>query len=158
MTYNKWDIFYLGYFSLENENIIFNFKNNKNKNILEYNPCSTHAYCLNKISMLKILNNYNDYINNIHYDRFLSNKIFKNYIIVPMIFEQYYCSPIDNSIENIYDLINRKTQCVIGDYLHLHSLLSFIVYFWNKYKLNILVLLLFIILILLYFTNKYKKN
>ena len=156
MTYNKWDIFYLGYFVLDDENIIFNFKNNKNKNILEYNPCSTHAYCLNKISMLKILNNYNDYIDNIHYDKFLSNKIFKNYIIVPMIFEQYYCSSIDNSIENMYELICRKTQCVTCDYLHINSVLSFIIYIWNKYNLNILILLILIILIILYIIN-YNK-
>ena len=153
MKNNEWDIFYLGYFSIDDENIIFKFKNNNNKNIVEYNPCSTHAYCLNKQSMLKILNNYHNYINNIHYDKFLSNKIFKNYIIIPMIFEQYYCSPIDNSIENIPDVINRKTQCIIGDYLHLHSILSFIVYLWNNYKLNILILLIFIIIIILYFNN-----
>ena len=156
MKNNEWDIFYLGYFSIDDENIIFKFKNNNNKNIVEYNPCSTHAYCLNKQSMLKILNNYHNYINNIHYDKFLSNKIFKNYIIIPMIFEQYYCSPIDNSIENIYELINRKTQCITGDYLQLNSLLSFIIYIWNKYKLNILILCIFIILFFLYLNN-YNK-
>ena len=151
----EWDIFYLGYFSNNKYNNIFSSKslNLKKNNIFEYNPYCTHAYCLNKKSMLKILNTYNKYIEDIPYDHYLSNNNFKNYIITPMIFEQYYCSPSDNSIESISELFNKKTQCILGDYINLHSYLSFIIYYWNNYKLNFIIFLIIIVLILLYINN-----
>ena len=156
MKKNEWDIFYLGYFTIDDTNNIFNYKNLniKYNNVLEYNPCATHAYCLNKKSMLKILNTYNKYIEDIHYDKFLSNNNFKNYIIIPMIFEQYYCSPIDNSIENISEFINRKTQCITCEYLNINSYLSYINYFWNNNNIQILLLLIIIIIYKIYFNYK----
>jgi GR25 family glycosyltransferase involved in LPS biosynthesis len=160
MKNNKWDIFYFGYIPF-NKNFISDniFFNNKkiNDNIINYSPCGTHAYCLNKHSMIKILNNYEKYINNTHYDVFLTNhKIFKNYCLVPMIFDQIWCSPSDNSVHDITEVISRKLQCVVGDKLNLGTKTTIFVYLANKYKYTkYLIILIFIILFLiLYILNK----
>ena len=156
MKNNDWDVFYLGYFIIDDNLKIFESLNKKG-NILKFNACATHALCLNKKSMKKILNIYEDYIDKIHYDRFLSHNIFNNYVITPMIFEQFYCSPIDNSIHGNLDYLTRQSQCIVNDYIHLNSLLSYIYYFFNKYNFYILLIIIIIILIFLYHFYRKKK-
>jgi GR25 family glycosyltransferase involved in LPS biosynthesis len=152
MKTNNWDIFYLGYFVIDDELKVLKIKNN-NKNIFQFNACAAHAYCLNRKSMEKILNVYEKYISYMHVDRFYSIDIFNNYFITPIIFEQYYCYPIDNLIVGILENITRNIQCFTGDYLQLNSLMSFIIYYFNKYNL-LIVILIFLILIYLFNTNK----
>ena len=153
MKNNEWDIFYLGYIisnkNYISENIITSHINISN-NIIKYNPGATHAYCLSKSAMLKILNLYNYYINDVHYDIFLSNKsIFNNYCVTPMLFEQYWCYDIDNSIHGIDELILRKSQCFCGDYLNINSNISYIINIFNYYKKIIILIIILIIIIII---------
>lgn len=102
----EWDIFYLGYSILKEDykdsiTTIFNSKY-VSKNIVQFNPFFTHALCYNKRSIHKIMETYNDYINeNVHYDMYLSSYIdLKNYCAIPILFDQnlqfeYNIPPID---------------------------------------------------------------
>jgi len=127
MKNNKYDIFYLGYFVFNYNNNIFD--NTKiNDNIIKYNPLGGHAYCLNKNSMIKILNIYNKYIDNEQVNEFYSLNIFNNYCLIPLIFEQQYCSTSDNDILSIFDFLRHKLRCFFGNYLNIHSNMSYIIY------------------------------
>jgi len=159
MKNNNWDVFYLGYLA-SNKNYfrdnIFMSHNNISKNIISYNPGATHAYCLNNNSMKKILLHYEKYINNTHYDMFLTNKkIFNNYCTIPMLFEQNWCYDIDNSIHGFDEYFLRKCQCFCGDYLNINSNISYLIYLFNYFKIVIYILILIIIFICI---NKYVKN
>jgi len=152
MKNNEYDIFYLGYFPFNKVNSIYLSSEKITKNIISYNPFATHAYCLNRISMKKILDNYKIYIGKIHIDKFYTyNYIFKNYCITPMIFEQIYCSPIDNSIHGIDEIFCRKIQCFAGDYLNLGSRCSYFIYLLNNYK----IIFIIIMIIILYYSIRF---
>ena len=148
---NNFDIFYLGYMAFNKnyitDNIIFTSSKNKN-NIIQYNPCGTQSYCINKNGMIKILDNYEKYLGNEHYDTYLQNKnYFKNYCITPMLFEQHWCSPHDNSIHGLDEYIARKYQCFFGDYLNYSSNISYYIYLYNKYKITLFIFIISILIL-----------
>uniref|UniRef100_A0A6C0EBS6 Glycosyl transferase family 25 domain-containing protein n=1 Tax=viral metagenome TaxID=1070528 RepID=A0A6C0EBS6_9ZZZZ len=159
MKNNNWDIFYLGYFIFNEDatdNIILSY-NKKTDNIIQYNPCSTHTYCLNKKSMEKILSTYHNYIGIIHYDIYLSNReYFKNYCILPMLFEQHYCYEIDNETDNLIQLAARKSQCFLGDYMNINSNITYLIYFYNKYYYILGFIFIIFCIILYRYYNKFK--
>ena len=157
MKNNTWDIFYLGYFIFNDDitDALLITYNALTENIIYYNPCAAHAYCLNRNTMQKILLTYNKYIEISHIDVYYSNKeIFTNYCIYPMLFEQFYCYEIDNEIFNIKEYILRKTQCFFGDYININSNITFLLFMYNKYY-YILCIVFIIIFILIY--NIYNK-
>jgi hypothetical protein len=120
-----------------------------NQNIIQYNPCATHAYCLNRNTMKKILSTYQKYINNLHVDNYYSQReIFTNYCIIPMLFEQYYCYSNDNEIVTTIDYLGRKTQCFLGDTINIHSNTTYFIYFYNKYKYVVFIFIIYIIYLL----------
>jgi hypothetical protein len=149
MKNNNWDIFYLGYFIGNDDifdNILISYNIIKN-NIIQYNPCATHAYCLNRNSMKKILSTYEQYIETLHLDvYYCDRKLFTNYCVIPLMFEQHYCYDIDNQIDTIKEYCIRRTQCFFGDYINIHSNTTFLIYLYNKYY-YIIFIFLFIVII-----------
>jgi len=153
----NYDCFFFGYIPFTKnitEQILFSINKSYN-NIIQFNPCGTHAFCINKNTMKKILNTYKSYIDNDHYDIYLSNtNIFKNYCITPMLFDQYWCYGTDNSIHSIDEYIWRKIQCPVGEKINFFPNVSYIVNIIINYKSLILFIIIFIILYLL--LKKYK--
>jgi len=143
MKNNTWDIFYLGYFSFQYTDNIFTSKI-QNQNIIQYNPWGGHAYCLNRNTMKKILLTYKKYIGILQLDFYYSDReIFKNYCILPSMFEQYFCYDIDNTTENTVEYLIRKSQCFFGDYININSNITFLLYIYNKYYYILYIILIY---------------
>jgi hypothetical protein len=103
--------------------------------------------------MIKILNSYNEYIDNNHIDEFYTVDIFNNYCLLPSIFEQDDCSSSDNLIDSFFMVLTRKSQCFFGNYLNLNSNISYI-FFYKKTFLFILFLIFSIFILKLLLKNK----
>ena len=61
---SKCEYFQLGYSILDMEEFVSYFTANQNGSILNYNGFTTHAYCLNRTGMKKVLEQYENYIDN----------------------------------------------------------------------------------------------
>jgi GR25 family glycosyltransferase involved in LPS biosynthesis len=150
---NEWDIFYLGYFIINNNYIsdnMFLSYNLLNQNIIQYNPCATHAYCLNRNTMKKILSTYQKYINDLHIDIYYAkHEIFTNYCIIPMLFEQYYCYSSNIETYNIEEEIVRKMSCFAGDYININSNSTFLLYLYNKFYYVFCIILILLLYLLI---------
>lgn len=110
-----WEIMYFGYF-------VFNYNLNPNKcylnaevvypHVVKYNPFATHAYCLNRKGMEKILNKHLSYIGRVHYDIFLAeHSEIKSYCYTPMLFDQKLCFQSDIEARNLVEHAARNMQC-----------------------------------------------
>jgi len=148
----SWDLFYLGYFPFNYKNLYLT-SHNINDNIIQYNPFATHAYCINKRALPKILSNYNSFIGKIHVDIYFSGKAaLNNYCYIPILFEQKMCEDSDIKPNNLIEYIARKNQCLA----HKTKI------FWRssiiKYYLNIyiifLILFTFILFLIIVFIIK----
>jgi GR25 family glycosyltransferase involved in LPS biosynthesis len=105
-SHNDWDIFHLGYsFIKENKDgfsTIFDGKS-CSLEIIQYNPFLTQALCYNKRAIKKIVESFHEYIGIVHYDMYISSYMdFKNYCIVPMLFDQnFYFGHNNESVDGI---------------------------------------------------------
>jgi len=61
--------------------------------------------------MAKILDQYQQFYDNTHYDWFLSASKLNKYCYVPVLFEQRFCMSTDNSVETMLDVTFRSAQC-----------------------------------------------
>jgi hypothetical protein len=132
MTTHDWDIFYYGYFPI-NEGYANIFQADVvHPNIIKYRPNATHAYCINRSGMKKILEKYNDYIGKIHIDEYISMYLDINaYCLVPMLFVQYLCLPHDNEGQKLSHFMARKLQCVV-EKTHTLYIVSWLVWLYNS--------------------------
>lgn len=152
MKNNYWDIFYLGYFPINNlqdgDNNLNNrlFINSKriSSNIVKYNPYATHSYCLNRIGMKIILNNYKNFIEkNIHVDIFYSDHIIlQSYCYIPMLFEQNFAIGTDIVAANNNEFAAKQISVILND-LQVNWCVSLL-----KYYQNIIIFFLVIVIIL----------
>ena len=144
---NRWDVFYLGYFPFS-----YNYKITPiTDNIFKSNPFGTTAYCLNKKSIIKIVNTYENSIGKYHYDNWLSMRSNLNtYCITPIIFDQYFNFTTDNSTHSILEYIFRKIQPMFENY-NINSNVSLIIYTYYKNKNFIIILFIIFFLLLIYY-------
>ncbi len=155
MQNNKdWDIFYLGYFACNtNRGSMKDFINSKfiSNHIIEFRPFATHAYCLSRKGMRKILNTYKNYIGKIHLDHYYVKITLGSYCTVPLLFDQYLCLGTDNEPFDSFEAFVRKFQCK-ADLYHLLYRPTLIKYKYNKHysqcfiHVVILLLLMFAII------------
>lgn len=111
-TNKDWDIMYFGYSSIKDD---IDFKYSSifdakicTKDIAQYNPFFTHSLCYSKKAIKSILESYEDYIGIIHYDVFIANHLsFKNYCVIPMIFDQNYYFQHNNESQDPLEFIFR---------------------------------------------------
>lgn len=110
-THDDWDIFYLGYgtVKMDNRHLIPTSivgADVYSINIVQYNPHLTQCLCYSRKAMHKLLQEYQNYIEDYHLDICIASYMdFKNYCIVPMLFDQnfnmnYNIEP-NNAIEAI---------------------------------------------------------
>jgi GR25 family glycosyltransferase involved in LPS biosynthesis len=164
MKNNKeWDIFYLGF------SVIKDSKNGVStildaeyisENIIKYNPYFTHALCYNKASIKKILDNYEDYIEYMHYDMYIANYLeLNNYCYIPNLFDQ----DIRTSDNDILDLAEFFIRNIATNLTLLQTRLIYLYYIANKkkYYLYFKYVYLFIIYLIIYTLKKitiYKQE
>ena len=152
-TNKSWDLFYLGYFPINYTNLYLN-NNNITNNIIKYNPFATHAYCVNKRAVPKILNNYMQYIGKIHVDIFLSGYAsLNNYCYLPILFEQKLCEDSDIESGNLIEYFARKNQCLIQK-TKIVWRFSILKYYIHLY-FNILIILTIILFIIIVVSQHY---
>lgn len=152
----NWDLFYLGYFPFNYEKIYLTSLN-INDNIIQYNPFATHAYCINKRAIPKILTNYNSFIGKIHIDHYFSRYTdLTNYCYTPIIFDQKLCEDHDVEPNNLIEYVARSSQCVAQEKNILWKT-SMVKYYLNVYFI-ILILCIMILLLVILFIIKYNNN
>lgn len=160
MNNNTWEIFQFGYsFRSDEFTNLFKFLLSKcvEPNIYNYIGLTTHAYCISRAGMEKVLK----YGPNIlernaieipHLDIFYMNLFSQEncYCIVPMIFDQKWCMSSDNEPFNLFEKILRKGQCLLetNDLLYIFSLILL-------YRIYILIIL--VIIAIYIFTKEYNK-
>lgn len=151
MKKNDWDIFYYGYFPInEQYDNIFLAKYIDN-NIIKYNPNAAHAYCLNKKGMEKILKNYKTFIGKIQIDEYFSSSFLnlKSYCIVPMLFTQHLCLPHDNEAFKLSHKIARNLQCTIEKTESLY-IISFIIWLYKSIWWLIIICIIVIVIVIIH--------
>jgi hypothetical protein len=107
------DILYLGFFPFTQKVIsVFQFfaAETISDHFVRFNPFATHAYCLTRSGMAKILDQYQQAIDTLHYDWFLSASKINKFCYVPVLFEQRFCMGTDNSIDTATDTAFRGAQ------------------------------------------------
>lgn len=149
MQNNKeWDIFYLGYFACNtSRGSVKDFISSKfiNNHIIEFRPFATHAYCLSRKGMRKVLDTYKNYIGKIHLDHYYVKIKLDSYCTVPLLFDQYLCLGTDNESFDSFEAFVRKFQCN-ADLYHLFYRPTLIKYKYNKhysqYVMHVIILVL----------------
>lgn len=131
----KIDLFFLGYFMLNSSkyNIDFLTAPMITPNIIKFDPLATHAYCITRSGMEKVLETYQKYIDTTHFDIYLSHQQMNSYCYIPALFEQLFCMGTDNSITDLDEFIFRKFQCNI-EKEHIIHRVSYAKYAFERYK------------------------
>lgn len=123
-----WDVFYLGYIALTYDMSLLTCSK-VTPHIAQFNPYATHAYCLSRTGMLRVLSTYQDYINNMHIDIYYAN-VFgrRSYCIVPMLFSQDF--EMQGNVEacNTLEAVLRRAMDVHNKMRPLEHLSTFIYY------------------------------
>lgn len=159
-TNEEWDIFYLGFSVFKDSNDCVSTILDAeyiNENIVKFNPFCTHALCYNKKSIKKIVDNYQDYINYIHFDNYIANYLeLHNYCYIPNLFDQDF-STSDNDILDIPEYFLRKV--VVNNTYLLNTRLIYLYYitYKNKYYLYFKYIYLLIIYLCIYTVKKLTR-
>ena len=138
-TNDDWDIFHLGYsFIKENKDGFSTIMsaNPESLEIVQYNPFFTQALCYSKRAIQKIIETFHEYIGIIHYDMYISSFLnFKNYCIVPMLFDQnFYFQHNNESIDGI-EYLGRSFFPFLA-YTKLNYRVSLMKYYTNLLHFN----------------------
>jgi GR25 family glycosyltransferase involved in LPS biosynthesis len=164
LTKNEWcEYFQFGYTILPHETIPYlTSKKLMGNNIIKYNGNCTHAYCLNRNGMERILKTWKNAVYKKKMDLDIYYKeIFKNNgaCTCPILFDQDFCIETDNdpAISSYY-IFMRKLSCIQFDFSFLYWL-SIIKFYENYLILFIIILLIFIVLFVnrVYLLKKIKK-
>lgn len=148
MQSHVWDIFYYGYFPInESYDNIFLAKA-ETPHIINYRPNALHAYCVNRSGMKKILSMYKDVIGKIHVDEFFSSKLLglQSFCIVPMLFEQHLCLSHDNQATKLSHMVARKMQCTVEKTRSIHMISLFLWLYKSIWWLLFSVILVFVMI------------
>lgn len=147
---DDWDIFYLGYIPMDGHLRPHSFLRSHvvSKHIVKFNPLATHAYCLQRSGMKRILDSYKKYIGKMHFDIFLSrlHPQMRSYCIIPMLFEQKLCIPHDNTTHTSLEWLARLMQCDIEKNRLLHGI-SMIKYQYHQHTLSCIIAFIMLLLV-----------
>lgn len=161
MKNNKeWDIFYLGFSiikdSIDSVSTILDAEY-IDENIIKFNPFFAHSLCYNKKSIKKILDNYQDYIDYIHYDNYIANHLdLHNYCYIPNLFDQDFTNS-DNDVSDITEYILREVFSKIN-LLHTRIIYAYYIMHKKKYYLYFKYIYLLIIYLFIYAVKKLTIN
>lgn len=112
-----WDIFYLGYFPANDipQTLFTASRAEGHEHVFRFRPNATHAYCMNRSGMEKVLSTYREYIGKTHIDDFFSNSTMNlsSFCMAPMLFEQMLCMPHDNESFRITHTVLRNMSCFL---------------------------------------------
>lgn len=136
MKSEEWDIFHLGYSVIKDTkdgiSSIFNARRHS-KNVIQYNPFCTQALCYSRNAMEAILDNYEDYIGQVHYDMFISSYLgLNNYCFVPMMFDQNFYFQHNNESDDAIEYTVRSLFPVIA-FTKINYRISWIRYMLSGY-------------------------
>ena len=133
---NDWDIFHLGYsFIKDNKDGVTTVFSGKycTPDVIQFNAFCTQALCYNKKAIKKIAETYQDYIGLVHYDMYISSYLdFKNYCIIPMLFDQNFYFENNNQSTDSIEYIIRLLFPVLA-FTKLNYKMTWLKYCFNKY-------------------------
>lgn len=139
----EWDLFYYGYF-VTNEYLDNIFKTTLvAPHVIQFRPNATHAYCISRKGMEKVLKMYQKFIGKVQIDGFLSSDVLgmQSFCMVPMLFEQILCLPHDNEAKKLTHHVFRHAACV-GEKTKVQYILSMFVWLIQENKIALFVFLI----------------
>jgi GR25 family glycosyltransferase involved in LPS biosynthesis len=151
--HEDWDIMHLGYLFIKDTkdglSTIFD-AHHHTPDIVQYNPFCTQALCYNKRAIKTIVETYHEYIGIVHFDMYISTFAgFKNYCIVPMLFDQnFYFQHNNESMDGMEYFLRLMFPLIATSQLNYR--MSFIKFFMNKYKRYFFYFYMIIFSIILY--------
>jgi GR25 family glycosyltransferase involved in LPS biosynthesis len=118
------------------------------KNFVKFSPTGTHAYCVSRVGMEKIINSdWKYWIGREHYDVFLAKQHHINSICyVPCLFAQYSCLGTDNTANSRLESFARNFQCYADI-----SLANYNISLWKFYSKYFYIISFFFIVSLVIF-------
>lgn len=155
------DMLQLGYFPFQDDSgSLLPFVNatftDNNREFIKITAAGTHAYCLTRSGMHKILNsNWTKYIDDLHFDIFIVGLHLDGYCVVPTLFDQNSCLGTDNLSRTKQERIARPFMCASDRLSVAHNISLF-----KKYLNYISIILLattIAITILLIYNYKFKR-
>lgn len=159
-----WEYFQLGHFPIVDESLglepYFNAKRVSGYNhIIKFMGLSTHAYCINRKGMKKILeSNWREVIDNMHVDVFFVQNVgLKGYCVIPTLFVQKLCLRTDNNPRTPLEVTARKFSCV-AEKLDILYNVSLIKYAFTAYDIVVIVLLCFFVVFVIVLLHIGKKR
>jgi GR25 family glycosyltransferase involved in LPS biosynthesis len=114
-------------------------------NIYKFCAILTHAYAISRKGMEAVLLSYTkDNITTMpdetypHYDEYLTKIINNGYCIAPILFDQEWCQPSNNTPKTPFEKILRQFICTVEATKYIHYLISLII----VYRIQIIFLVL----------------
>jgi GR25 family glycosyltransferase involved in LPS biosynthesis len=138
---NDWDVFYFGYGIIKLENNGFTMSSIMDAkadsiHIVQYNPFLTQCLCYSRRAMHKLLNNYALYIDTYHIDVCIATSMnFKNYCIVPLLFDQTFDTDYNIEPKNAFEVFTR-TLYPVYSMTKINFIISYFKYILNTYSLR----------------------
>lgn len=166
-TNREWEILQLGYSPLKHVydiSWVYSFVNtqivNKNRTIIKHIGLATHAYCLSRRGMQRIVEDSERVLaleNPPQIDAWYSKLLTQTYATSPIQFDQKWCMPTDNIPQKIVEKVfYRPAQCYAEKYQVFYRLSLL-----PQYKIlvnTILIILLAILLRIIYSIVKRKVS
>lgn len=155
-THDDWDVFHLGYSCIkDNKDGVSTIFSGipYNDDIVQFNPFCTQALCYNKRSIRKIIESYEDFIGEVHYDMYISTYAdLNNYCMIPMLFDQNFYFEHNNESTDYIEAILRGIFPLLAC-TKLNYRMSLWKYQWKDYDIMIYTkyfVLVFLAIILYY--------
>lgn len=160
-TNETWEMFFLGYVGVNTKKPLKYFTSARQEsNIIKYTPLTTHAYCVSRRGMKKILS-FDIPKQPIHLDVWYQQQKIEAYCVYPILFDQKWCQESTNTISPdnpLNEVIVRKYQCQLQNFDLPHQYSRILLLKYNLlafYGFYCAVLFTFILLLLL---STLKKN
>lgn len=153
----SWEIFYFGYFPFRKSitsALEYHLSKRSRNNIIKYRPLATHAYCLNRKGMKKILDNYQYHIGKLQIDIFYCHIRMNSCCHIPNLFSQNMCDGGDNiASKDKIGTFFRNHQCFLTETIDAATYISLI-----KYRYIVLQNIIIIVVIIILVSIVYSKN
>jgi len=134
---DEWDIMHFGYgfVKADNDGISTIFDATRiSDDIVQYNPYCAQSLCYSKKAIKRIVETYEDYVGIVHYDMYFASFLnFKNYCVVPMLFDQNFYLKHNNQSADGFEIFIRLIFPLLA-FTKLNYRVSLLKYVFNKYK------------------------
>jgi GR25 family glycosyltransferase involved in LPS biosynthesis len=157
---DRWEMFQLGYSPWKSGLKKFMNSPRVSRSIVKYTGLLTHAYCLSRRGMQRILSTVDDTIMKTeHIDQWYCDIITRGYCIAPILFDQKWCQQSDNILTGTFASIwySQIFRCFQEEY-QIHYFVSSMPYLRVPLHVSVIVITTLIVCFVMYKKRKYLRR